>query len=118
MNLLRVEDYYINEYDNLDDYDDADEGIEPLHFHYVWIKNLSRLVNNQFSSNGHKKYICDRCLHHFISEIKLINHETDCKKVNRCKIILPEEGKNMVEFKNYNSKEKFHLSFTLTANVF
>ena len=52
VNLLRVEDYYINEYDNLDDYDD-NEDIEPLDFHYVWIKNLSRLVNNQFSSIGH-----------------------------------------------------------------
>ena len=27
--------------------------------------------------------------------------------MNRCKIILPEEGKNIVEFKNYNNKEKF-----------
>ena len=105
VNLLRVEDYYLNEYDNLDDYDD-DEGNEPLNFHYVWIKNLSRLVNNQFSSNRHKKHICDRCSHYFTSEIKLINHETDCKKMNRCKIILPEEGQNIVEFKNCNNKEK------------
>ena len=113
VNLLRVEDYYMNEYDNLDDYDD-DEGIEPLNFHYVWIKNLSRLVNDQFSSNGHKKHICDRCLHYFIGEIKLVNHEKDCKKMIRCKIILPEEGKNIVEFENYNNKEKAPFIIVIT----
>ena len=26
--------------------------------------------------------------------------------MNRCKIILPEESKNIVKFKNYNNKEK------------
>ncbi|XP_043271210.1 uncharacterized protein [Venturia canescens] len=28
--------------------------------HFAWIKNLSRLVNSQLNSDGHKKYICDR----------------------------------------------------------
>ena len=87
----------------------AESFPKPLNFHYVWIKNLSRLLNNQFSSNRHKKHICGRCLHYFFSEVKLVNHETDCKKMNRCKIILPEEGKNIIEFKNYNNKEKVPL---------
>ena len=49
VNLLYVEDHYKNEYDNLDGYGD-EEGIEPLNFHYVWIKNLSRIVDNQPTS--------------------------------------------------------------------
>jgi len=28
--------------------------------HFVWIKNLSRLVSSQFSKNERKKYFCDR----------------------------------------------------------
>ncbi|XP_036144933.1 uncharacterized protein LOC118646348 [Monomorium pharaonis] len=28
--------------------------------HFVWIKNLSRLVSSQLSKKEHKKYICDR----------------------------------------------------------
>ena len=80
VDLLRVEDHYINEYHNPEDYDD-DEGIEPLNFHYVCTTNLSRLINNKFSSNRHRNHICDRCRHRFISEIKLVNHETDCKKM-------------------------------------
>ena len=36
----------------------------------------------------------------------MIIHETDRKKITSCKIMLPEEGKNIVEFMNYKNKEK------------
>jgi len=28
--------------------------------HFVWIKNLSRLVSSQISRKEHKKFFCDR----------------------------------------------------------
>jgi len=31
--------------------------------HFVWIRNLSRLVSTQLSKHDHKKYICDRCVY-------------------------------------------------------
>lgn len=30
--------------------------------HYVWIKDMSRLINNQVNKNEHKKWLCDGCL--------------------------------------------------------
>ncbi|XP_011859465.1 PREDICTED: uncharacterized protein LOC105556960 [Vollenhovia emeryi] len=38
----------------LQDQGDAEVG------HFVWIKNLSRLVSSQLSKKEHKKHICDR----------------------------------------------------------
>ncbi|XP_043477549.1 uncharacterized protein LOC122508334 [Leptopilina heterotoma] len=75
VNLLRVKSHYENEADSDDDNDvpnvtipaASDDVISP-NYHYVWIKNLSRLVNYQLSTNGHKKHICDRCLHYFVTE--------------------------------------------------
>lgn len=48
----------------------------PMRFHYVWIKDLSRLVCKQLSKEKIKKYICDRCLNYFGSAEKL-THELD-----------------------------------------
>ncbi|XP_051159144.1 uncharacterized protein LOC127280280 [Leptopilina boulardi] len=51
VNLLRIEDHYIDENLSEDD-DDDDENEIPLisfNYHYVWIKDLSRLVKIQLS---------------------------------------------------------------------
>lgn len=42
----------------IQDQDDSSEG------HYVWIKNLSRLVSAQLTKNTHAKFICDRYVQH------------------------------------------------------
>ncbi len=34
--------------------------------HYVWIKNLGKLVASQHSSNEHKLFACERCLNLFV----------------------------------------------------
>ncbi|XP_071576442.1 uncharacterized protein [Temnothorax nylanderi] len=39
--------------------------------HFVWIKNLSRLVSSQLSRHNGRKYFCDRCVYILI-KIKII----------------------------------------------
>lgn len=82
--------------------------------HYVWIRNLSRLVSSQLNAQQHKKFICDCCLTYFDSENLLERHcEFDCGKV---RVKLPSEelkkdrlGRespgNIINFKNYERKE-------------
>lgn len=61
--------------------------------HYVWIKDLSRLVGRQLSKNKTKKYLCDGCLLYFMKKSKLLDHQKDnCHKL---KITLPSEGKTI-----------------------
>nr|WP_253308694.1 hypothetical protein [Rickettsia endosymbiont of Ceutorhynchus assimilis] len=89
-----------------DKYGDEGEDAIPVKYHYVWIKNLSRLVSKQLSKHDGKKHICDRCLHYFRSEDKLDKHQEDCAKINDTKIKMPEIGKNILRFKNYKNKER------------
>ncbi|XP_036146242.1 uncharacterized protein LOC118646754 [Monomorium pharaonis] len=74
--------------------------------HFVWIKNLSRLVSSQLSKKEHKKYICDRCLHYFSSCERLQSRAVDCQKMNDCAITLPAENDKWLNFRNINHKER------------
>ena len=74
-------------------------------YHFSFIKNLSRLVSTQITRNEHKLFLCDRCLCHFAIEKSFLNHREDCEKANKCKIILPKEGENILKFINHKRKE-------------
>ncbi|XP_051176794.1 uncharacterized protein LOC127291636 [Leptopilina boulardi] len=105
VNLLRIEDHYIDE--SLSEKEEEDEqSIISFNYHYVWIKDLSRLIGSQLSKKKSKKYICDRCLHYFGDELKFFEHEENCRKMNDTKIRLPQQGKNTIEFKNFQNKER------------
>lgn len=93
VNLLLVQDTYI-------------KYSAPTQHHYVWIKNLSRLLSKQLSRENGRKYLCDRCLHYFRSEEKLNNHIVDCQKINECAVKMPNEGDNILKFKNFKNKVK------------
>ena len=108
VNLLFVRDHYVDE-DNEEEEDDV-----VTKFHYVWIKNLSRLVNSQLSRRHHKKFICDRCLHYFWDDEKLKVHEVDCTQVNKCKVKLPTEKKKILKFKNFRNNER--VPFVMSAD--
>ncbi|XP_031346482.1 uncharacterized protein LOC116174878 [Photinus pyralis] len=79
---------------------------QPTKFHYVWIKNLSRLVSKKLGKRNGQKYVCDRCLHYFHSEDKLIKHTGDCMQKNDTAIKMPTEEKKMLKFKNFKNKIK------------
>ncbi|XP_043484408.1 uncharacterized protein LOC122512572 [Leptopilina heterotoma] len=103
VNLLYVADRYGDESDvNNELYDDDDF----MNFHYVWIKDLSRLVSKQLSAKNGKKHICDKCLHYFLSVDRLNAHIENCKNVNGCKIKLPGPNNCTIKFKNYKNKER------------
>ena len=74
INLLLLQDSYI-------DTDAVSDVIGPK-FHFVWIKNLSRLVSTQHSKHNGKKYICDRSIHYFDSPQKLCEHVQECITIN------------------------------------
>ena len=116
MNLLRVEEEenHVNE-DSGDEEDVNEQGSRPqsLNFHYVWIKDLSRLVSRQLSKHD-GRHIWKRCLHYFTSIEKLFYHSKDCKTVNDCQIVLPKPDRNIIEFKNFKYKEK--LPFIIYAD--
>ena len=59
VNLLLIENNYIDEHEDGSTLDDDVVNID-FKFHYVWIKNLSRLCSKQLSSRNHKTFICDR----------------------------------------------------------
>lgn len=79
--------------------------------HYCWIKNLSRLVRSQLTGKPAAVHICDGCLIFFRTEAELQRHQSnkDCQQI--C-TILPEPGKNFLEFKD------FHLTFKLPFAIY
>lgn len=99
VNLLLLQDVYATDA-NLDD-------LTPVKFHYVWIKNISRLLSAQLSKENGQKFICDRCLHYFRSEQKLEMHTKDCLKLNKGVVPqAPKEDQKWVDFKDFKNKEK------------
>ena len=104
VNLLLIQDYYVLE--NGEEIDD-NEHVKLPEYHYVTIKDLSRLVGSQLTKDGHKCFVCDRCLHFFQAKQKLNEHEVDCAMKNKCRIYLPTAGKDQIlKFTNYNRKER------------
>ena len=73
-------------------------------FHYVWIKNISRLISNQVSKKKCAIYLCDRCLHYLPSFDRLQKHKADCMKLNFCRVRLPTFKNNILRFKNHRFK--------------
>jgi len=85
----------------------------PIPYHYVWIKNISRLLYKQNSKHDGKMYFFERCLHGYHSHAKLEAHEVDCTQVNECRVTMPKvfEDKSgnkghVVKFKNFGYKTK------------
>ena len=74
--------------------------IEEENFHYVFIKDLSALLNKQLSKNSHKKHFCDRCLQYFVNKDLLAKYEEYCATMNKCKIRMPDKEHSKISFKN------------------
>ena len=54
------------------------------------------------------KYFCERCLCGYSKEEFLIKHKEDCQGIGKTAVRLemPEDGKNIIKFKNYNKQQK------------
>nr|CAI5824410.1 unnamed protein product [Callosobruchus analis] len=111
VNLLMIHKQYFDEYTNSFE----GECCKPFMTHYVWIKNLPRLVSSQLSSREHRKYFCDRCFHYFHSHEKLDIHTDDCIKTNICIPQLLNENEKILRFKNFKNKCK--AAFVIYADM-
>ena len=71
--------------------------------HYVWIKDLNKLMNTQ-SKDVHKLFFCDSCSQHFTSENILKNHTEVCLRINGTqKVKMPCKNKTIF-FKTYHKQ--------------
>ena len=70
--------------------------------HYCWIKNLNRFLKSINKHNSH--YYCRRCLHGFIRKELLDAHRSYCDRFDFQKVKYPEEGKNILEYKNFHKQ--------------
>jgi hypothetical protein len=77
-----------------------------LLYHFVWIKNLSRLLSKQLSNHNNKCFVCERCFNSFTTDNLLQNHLRYCLKPNQCCVKLPDETKKFLQFENHSYKEK------------
>jgi len=93
--------------------EDLEHELGPFPYHYVLIKDLSKLLTKQNSKHNGEMFFCDRCLHGFHSGAKLESHKEDCKEVNFCRVKMPERWKDkkgdqghLLKFKNFGFKER------------
>ena len=93
--------------------------------HYCWIKNFSRLIDSQYSANGHELAYCRFCLHGFkgkimSNEITRIDdakrrrdeHEEECFLLGGQKTIFPDDP--IVKFSSMRKQVK--APFTVYAD--
>ena len=74
-------------------------------FHYIWIKNLNRLLYDQ-SKHKERKHFCERCLHGYTREDLLEAHRPDCHGIGQTavRVEMPEKGKNKVFFQIHHKQ--------------
>ena len=75
--------------------------------HYCFVKRLPALLYDQ-TKHRNKKHFCEMCLTGFTTADILANHTRYCNGINRRprKIEMPEEGKNILKFQNFNKQMK------------
>lgn len=72
--------------------------------HYCWIKDLSKVLSSQLTTDHRKKYFCGICLNYFYDEQKLLLHKPSCLKQNECQIEMPAIAEAHIKFKKYSNK--------------
>ena len=90
-----------------------DKNSDKINNHYVWIKDLSKLLSKQISNYNGKKYICIRCFNYFTFESTFKKHEEICKNIDFIKTLVPKP-ETFIEFKNY--KKMIKVPFVIYAD--
>ena len=84
--------------------------------HYSLIKNFSRLLRSQKTSNTNSKFlVCKRCFNHFTKEEKLQNHINYCMNNEAAVAKMPKEGEDSI-LKYKNVQKQFTLPFVAYAD--
>ncbi|XP_061396091.1 uncharacterized protein LOC133331730 [Musca vetustissima] len=79
--------------------------------HYILIKSLSRLVNNQLTNCRRRLHICNQCLYYTSKYDFMERHRDLCSKVIAK---MPEEGKSTLSFKNFH--KQMNVPFVIYAD--
>ena len=83
-------------------------------WHYLVVKNLSRLLRG-ISSNHNSDYYCLNCFHSYRTENKLKVHKNICENHEYCNIEMPSPNNNIIK---YNQGEKsLELPFIIYADL-
>ena len=85
--------------------------------HYTYIKNFNAMCRKPKETNT--KVFCPYCMHGFVkkytNDLKMKNHMDDCFTYGAQKTNMPEEGKNIIEFKDIAKQQK--LPFCIYADT-
>ena len=85
--------------------------------HYVLIKNISRLISSQLSSNKRHTFICPYCLHGCKTKDILDRHMERCKLhgAQRVKLPTPEKNDNKVPIKFHKNRISTSFAFCIVC---
>ena len=83
-------------------------------WHYLAVKKLSALLKRTTSEHQGDFY-CLNCLHSFTTEKKLKSHKKVCENKDFCKVIMPFEDTEILEFNQYQKIDK--APFTIYADL-
>ncbi|XP_073831735.1 uncharacterized protein [Musca autumnalis] len=82
-------------------------------FHYIWIKNMSRMLRSQLTAHHGQVYICNGCVQHFHKEKDLDVHKKQCGGVV-CS--MPKTKKDAIlKFGNYKKMLRVGISIYADA---
>ncbi|XP_073824186.1 uncharacterized protein [Musca autumnalis] len=68
-------------------------------YHYIWIKDFSRLIRSQLTNHHGAIYFCNGCVQHFTVKAVCDKHKEECGGVVS---EVPEPGNNILKFKDYD----------------
>ena len=72
--------------------------------HYSLIKNFSRLVRSQITSDRRKLYICKKFLSHFTKKYLFKRHLKYCSKNETVAVKMPNKKNSILKFKSHYKK--------------
>ena len=81
--------------------------------HYQLIKNFSRLVRSQITSDRRKLHICKKCLRHYTKQDLLEKHSKYCSKNETVAVKMPTKN-SIIKFQNHF--KKLPIPFTIYAD--
>jgi len=91
------------------------EGPEETH-HYVWLKNLSRLVRGR-TNHQHQTFVCNHCLHPFRNKDTLDRHIPHCQRHPPQEVKYPDpENPKECTLEFHNKAARFRLPFYLVCD--
>ncbi len=80
--------------------------------HYVYIKNLTKLVRDQLTKHEHHHFICERCFYHTENTEVFRRHQTLCDHYfgnEKAIPILPKVEDRILKFKGIHKTNRISL---------